>query len=178
MLAMRLMEDTILEDTIMEDPIAGKTAIVRISLDGGISHTAIPLITTLADAGARVVVVAGLGDPAGDINPAFSLRPFSQTLAEMIGRPVTFVNESLGSGAEAKLAEVPVGEIALMENLRFHSDERRRENVFAMRLSVLGDYFVDAGDPPLNQQGWQAALKQILPEPDFSAIPTKFTEEA
>lgn len=173
MLAARQMEET-----IMEDPIAGKTAIIRISLDGGISHTAIPLITTLADAGARVVVVAGLGNPAGDINPALTLRPFAETLAEMAGKPVTFVNESLGSGAEAKLAEVPFGEIALMENLRFHADERRREHVFAMRLSVLGDYFVDAGDPPNNRQGWQAALKQILPEPDFSAIPTPSRKEA
>lgn len=173
MLAARLMKDT-----TMDNPVAGRTAIIRISLDGGISHTAIPLIVTLSDAGARVVVVAGLGNPAGDINPAFSLRPFAQTLAEMTGKPVVFVNESLGSGAEAKLAEVPFGQIALMENLRFHSDERRREHVFAMRLSVLGDYFIDAGDPPLNQQGWQAALKQILPEPDFSAIATNSTEEA
>jgi 3-phosphoglycerate kinase len=114
MLAARVMEDP-----IMEDPIAGKTAIIRISLDGGISHTAIPLITTLADAGARVVVVAGLGDPAGDINPALSLRPFTPMLEEMTGKHVTFVNESVGTGAEAKLAGVPFGEIALMENLRF-----------------------------------------------------------
>jgi len=173
MLAARIMDDT-----VTEHPIAGKTAIIRISLDGGISHTAIPLIATLADAGARVVVVAGLGDPAGDINPALSLRRFTPVLEEMTGKAVIFVDESVGTGAEAKLAEVPFGAIALMENLRFHSDERRRENVFAMRLSVLGDYFVDAGDPPNNKQGWQAALKRILPEPDFSAIPTISREEA
>lgn len=173
MLAARIMEDP-----VMEDQIAGKTVLIRISLDGGISHTAIPLTTTLADAGARVVVVAGLGDPAGDINPALSLRSFTPMLEEMSGKQVTFVDESVGTGAEAKLAEVPYGAIALMENLRFHSDERRAETVFAMRLSVLGDYFVDAGDPPLNQQGWQAALKKILPEPDFSAIPTISREEA
>lgn len=173
MLAARTMKEP-----IIEHPIAGRTAIIRISLDGGISHTAIPLITRLADAGARVVVVAGLGDPAGDINPALSLRPFADTLAEMARKPVTFVNESLGTGAEAKLARVPFGAIALIENLRFHSDERRRETVFAMRLSVLGDYFVDAGDPPNNRKGWQAALKAILPEPDLSAIPTISKEEA
>ncbi|GAB4351678.1 MAG: hypothetical protein Kow0026_08830 [Oricola sp.] len=166
------------EDTDMDDTVAGRTAIVRISLDGGISHTAVPLITTLADAGARVVVVAGLGNPAGDINPALSLRPFAPMLEEMTGKPVTFIDESVGTGAEAKLAGVPYGEIALMENLRFHSDERRAETVFAMRLSVLGEYFVDAGDPPLNQHGWQAALKRILPEPDFSAIATITREEA
>lgn len=153
----------------MDDPIAGKTAIIRVSLDGGISHTAIPLINRLADAGARVVVVAGLGNPAGDINPTLSLRPLTAMLEEMTGKKVTFVAESVGSGAEAGLALVPFGEIALMENLRFHSDERRREKVFAMRLSVLGDYFIDAGDPPNNKQGWQAQLKKILPEPDFSA---------
>ena len=55
MLAARQMEET-----TMDNPITGKTAIIRISLDGGISHTAIPLIATLADAGARVVVVAEL----------------------------------------------------------------------------------------------------------------------
>ena len=60
----------------------------------------------------------------------------------------------------------------------FHSDERRRENVFAMRLSVLGDYFVDAGDPPVNREGWQAALKKILPEPELSASPQTIRKEA
>ena len=162
----------------MHDPIAGSTAIIRISLDGGISHTAIPLITRLADAGARVVVVAGLGDPAGDINPALSLQRFTPMLEELTGKPVIFVNESVGTGAEAKLADVPFGGIALMENLRFHSDERRREHVFAMRLSVLGDWFIDAGDPPSNRNGWQAALKTILQEPDLSAFPTIANEEA
>jgi 3-phosphoglycerate kinase len=47
---------------------------------------------------------------------------------------------------------VPFGAIALMENLRFHPDaQRRSRTVFAMRLSVLGDYFVVPADPPLNR---------------------------
>jgi 3-phosphoglycerate kinase len=160
------------------DQLSGKTAIIRISVDNGISHTAVPLITQLADGGARVVVVAGLGDPSGDINPAYSLRNHAAALQEMIGKPVTFVAESVGRGAEAGLSCVRFGEVALMENLRFHSDERRREKVFAMRLSVLGDYFVDAGNPPLSQDGWQAALKNILPEPELIARLELNREEA
>ncbi|MCI5073885.1 phosphoglycerate kinase [Oricola sp.] len=159
-------------------PLEGETAIIRISLDEGISHTAIPLIDRLADAGARVVVVAGLGNPAGDINPALSLEPFRPILETLTGKAVAFVKESVGIGAEAGLARVPYGEIALMENLRFHADERRREKVFAMRLSVLGDYFIDAGDPPLNPEGWQAALKTMLPEPDLGPSETITKEEA
>ena len=159
-------------------PLDRQTAIIRISLDQGIGHAAVPLIDQLAAAGARVVVVAGLGNPAGDINPAFSLGPFKATLEDMTGKPVTFIAESVGRGAEAGLAMVPFGEIALMENLRFHSDERRREKVFAMRLSVLGDFFIDAGEPPLNRDGWQAELKRILPEPDLPVSSTTIREEA
>lgn len=159
-------------------PLDGETAIIRISLDEGVSHTAVPLIVRLADAGARVVVVAGLGNPAGDINPAFSLEKFRPLLEDLTGKPVSFVKESVGIGAEAGLARVPHGEIALMENLRFHADERRREKVFAMRLSVLGDYFIDAGDPPINPEGWQAALKTMLPEPDLDPTATMTREEA
>lgn len=161
----------------MERPLSGKTVLVRVSLDRGIGHTAVPIIARVADAGARVVVLSGLGNPGGDINPALSLETYAAGLSELTGRPVTFVAESVGAGAEAGLARVGPGEIALMENLRFHADERRRGKMFAMRLSVLGDHFIDVGDPPAVKDGWQAELKRILPEPALPEPNELTTEE-
>ena len=154
------------------DP-SGHTVLVRISFgtahagdhSRNISHEAAGAIRALSQAGARVVVIGGLGDPGGDINQAFSLKPYASALEEATGCPVRFIGESVGSGAEAGVATLEDGDIALLENIRFHTDERRHAWVFAVRLSVLGDCFIDLGNPPSNPDGWQAALGAILPLP-------------
>ncbi len=158
--------------------LAARTVLVRASFDRGVSDRLARLLVDLADRGARVAVIAGLGNPAGDINPALSLSQFVGPLATETGRPITFINESVGTGAEARLAQVGHGMIALLENLRFHRDERRQGRIFAMRLSVLGDYYIDAGDPPANPDGWQEMLKTLLPEPLAHEYPTRSEQEA
>lgn len=145
--------------------LAGKTVLVRASFDDAVSARLATLLADLADRGARVAVIAGLGNPAGDINPALSLGQFVEPLAKATGKPVTFIGESVGTGAEGRLAQVDYGAIALLENLRFNPDERRQASIFAMRLSVLGDFYIDAGNPPANPNGWQETLKTLLPEP-------------
>ncbi len=149
-------------------PLAEKTVLVRANFCRGVTVRLAGVVRDLADRGARVAVVAGLGDPAGDINPALSLSRFAEPLARATGKSVTFISESVGTGAEAKLARVPFGEAALLENLRFHRDENRRTKVFAVRLSVLADFYVDAGETPPPENGWQGALRLLLPEPEFA----------
>jgi phosphoglycerate kinase len=145
--------------------MAGKTVLLRADLSNGVTHELGHMAASFAAAGARVAVIAGYGAPEGDINAALSLARFRGPLERISGRPVTFIPESVGPDAEAELNRVPFGEIALMENLRFHPDERRNTRTFAIRLSALGDYFAISGFVPPNPIGWLTALAAILPAP-------------
>lgn len=148
--------------------LSGKTVLVRASFTAGIDPALTVTIQRLAEAGARIAVIAGHGDPVGEFNPALSLRIFAEPLARAVGRPVHFIAESVGIGAEAGLAALAPGEVALMENLRFNSDARRAARSFAMRLSALADYFVVTGPLPQVPANWIAELQALLPEPPLS----------
>ena len=156
--------------------IAGRTVLVRASFENGISPRLATLAATLSRAGAKVAVIAGFGDPSNDINPALSIRRFAEPLAALVGLPVVFVAESVGGGAEAGLDGVGFGRVALLENLRFHSSRHRDARSFALKLSVLGDFFLDAGAPPLSSDGWQTHLKALLPAPEMSGLALSDTE--
>lgn len=162
--------------------VAGRVVLVRASFEDGVSPKLAGLAGALARAGAKVAVIAGFGDPSNDINPALSLRRFVEPLSAKSGMPVAFITESVGGGAEAGLDQAGFGGIALLENLRFHSSRHRDARSFALKLSVLGDFFIDAGAPPLSADGWQKHLGALLPAPDLSnlALPdteTEFKEE-
>lgn len=147
--------------------MTGKTVLVRADLSEGIEPSLALAANRLALAGARVVVIAGIGAPRGEFHPALSLKEFRRPLEQATGIAVTFIEDCVGAVAETGLAGVRFGEIALLENLRFHNDARRNSRVFAVRLSVLGDYFIVTGrlsEPPAN---WLTALQALLPAPDI-----------
>ena len=152
------------------DRVAGKTVLVRI--DPAAAAAAAAIIRALSSAGARVALVAGYGAPAGDFNPAYTLRGFVPALEAALERKVVFIPESVGSGAEAALARVPEGGVALLENVRFHPDERRRSRAFAMRLSALADFFTVPGGIPETASAWIRELAGLLPEPDLAGSAT------
>lgn len=157
-----------MDETAATGPLAGRTVLVRTSFSSGMDPDLIETVRRLADAGARIAVIAGRGDPVGEFNPALSLRAFAEPLARAVGRPVHFIAESVGIGAEAGLAAVAPGEIALMENLRFNSDARRAARSFALRLSALADYFVVTGPLPQVPANWIPDLQALLPEPPLT----------
>ncbi|CAG1016192.1 MAG: phosphoglycerate kinase [Rhizobiaceae bacterium] len=146
-------------------PLFGRTVLVRASFSSGMDPALTETVRRLTEAGARVAVIAGRGDPVGEFNPALSLRAFAEPLARAVGRPVHFIAESVGIGAEAGLAALAPGEVALMENLRFNSDARRAARSFALRLSALADYFVVTGPLPQVPANWIPNLQALLPEP-------------
>ena len=115
------------------DEIADLTRIDRIA----------PTLTELADKGARVVVISHFGRPKGQVVPAMSLAPLAQPLSAALGgRAVTFVADCIGPDAEAAVAALGDGDIALLENLRFHGGEEKNESGFADALAGLGDAYV------------------------------------
>lgn len=153
--------------------LADKTVLVRANLSDGVTPELGRMVAAYAARGARVAVIAGYGAPGGDANAALSLLQFRAPLEAACGLPVTFVRDSVGPEAEAALDRIACGEVALMENLRFHPDERRDTRGFAYRLSVLGDYFAISGAVPPSPMGWLTALATLLPAPYGAIEPAK-----
>lgn len=138
---------------------AGKRVIVRSDLnvpmdgdtitDPGRIEASAPTIASLAEAGARVIVIAHLGRPKGEPNPEFSLGPVAPALAEAIGRPVQFATDTVGEDAAARAGALADGEVLLLENLRFNPGETSKDGAergaFADQLAALGEAFVSDG---------------------------------
>jgi len=120
----------------------------RITDDGRIRASA-PTITALAEAGARVVVCAHLGRPKGAPEEKYSLAPVVGRMSEILGRPVAFATDTVGESAQAVVAALHDGDIALLENLRFNAGETSKDDTergaFAAALASLADAYVSDG---------------------------------
>lgn len=117
--------------------------------DDGRIKAALPTLTKLVDAGAKVVVLAHLGRPKGEIKPEFSLEPVAVRLGELIDAPVTLAGDTVGEKAQAAVEALGEGEIVLLENVRFDprensKDDAQREEL-AKLYAALGDVFVSDG---------------------------------
>jgi phosphoglycerate kinase len=123
-----------------------------------------PTIRELAERGGRVVIMSHFGRPNGKPNAAFSLRPLAAPLAEAIGRPVAFADDCIGAAAAQVVAALKNGDVALLENLRFHAGEEANDQGFAQALAALGDLYVDdAFSASHRAHASTAALAHLLP---------------
>ena len=117
--------------------------------DDGRIRAALPTLKTLADAGAKVVVLAHLGRPKGKVDPAFSLAPVAARLAELSGLEVTLASDTVGDSARQTVASLGEGEVALLENVRFDARETSKADAereeLAREYAKLGDAFVSDG---------------------------------
>jgi 3-phosphoglycerate kinase len=91
------------------------------------------------------VLASHLGRPKGNPNPALSLKPIATRLAELLGRPVPFVDDCIGDGAKREVERIRAegGGVMLLENLRFHPEEEKNDSAFAAELASLADLYVD-----------------------------------
>jgi len=123
-----------------------------------------PTIRELAERGARVVVMSHFGRPKAKPEAAYSLRPLVAPLAEAIGRPVAFAEDCIGPPAERAVAALKPGDVALLENLRFHAGEEENDPGFAKQLAGLGDLYVnDAFSAAHRAHASTEALAHLLP---------------
>ena len=152
----------------MSDPVSdiaslgdlrGKRVLVRSDLnvpldrttitDDGRIRASVPTITQLADAGARVVVVAHLGRPKGTPDPKYSLAPVAARLGELLGQDVAFATDTVGESATETVAGLQDGQVAVLENVRFNDGETSKDDSvrasFAAQLAQLADAFVSDG---------------------------------
>ena len=156
--------------------LRGKRVLVRsdlnVPLDGatitddGRVRASVPTIKRLADAGARVLVTAHLGRPDGVANPDYSLAPVAERLAELLGAPVLFANDTVGPEAHRIASALQDGQVAVLQNVRFNAEEtsqdegERRE--FAGKLADLADVFVSDGFGVVHRK--QASVYDIVRE--------------
>ncbi|GAA4744699.1 phosphoglycerate kinase [Nocardioides endophyticus] len=139
--------------------VAGKRVLVRsdlnVPLDGstitddGRIRASVPTIRELAAAGARVVVTAHLGRPKGAPEDRYSLRPVAARLGELLGQDVAFATDTVGESAQATVAGLADGQVAVLENVRFNPGETSKDEseraAFADQLAALADAFVSDG---------------------------------
>ncbi|NNU26193.1 phosphoglycerate kinase [Isoptericola sediminis] len=117
--------------------------------DDGRIRAALPTLKRLADAGARVVVMAHLGRPKGTPDPAFSLAPVAARLGELLGQDVALAGDLVGESARSTVEGLADGQVALLENVRFDARETSKVDAerqeLAGELAELGDAFVSDG---------------------------------
>lgn len=147
-------------DLVADERLRGQRVLVRSDLnvplderrnitDDGRLRASVPTIKELADAGAKVVVVAHLGRPKGTPEEKYSLRPVVARLSELLGKQVAFAEDTVGESARAVVEGLGEGDVALLENLRFNAGETSKDEAergaFADQLAALADYFVSDG---------------------------------
>ncbi len=147
-------------DLVNSGELRGKRVLVRSDLnvpldaerkitDDGRLRASVPTIKALTDAGARVVVVAHLGRPKGAPEEKYSLQPVVARFSELLGQQVAFATDTVGPSAQAVVAGLTDGQVALLENLRFNPGETSKDETergaFADQLAALADYYVSDG---------------------------------
>ena len=120
----------------------------RITDDGRIVAS-LPTIKYLVEKGAKVVVISHLGRPEGAPDSKYSLEPAALRLGELLGQPVFFASDTVGSEAKGAVKALDNGGVVVLENLRFNPGETSKDaaerEAFASKLAEFGDFFVSDG---------------------------------
>lgn len=151
-------------------PLAGQRVLIRVDFNvpqdkatGAITNNqrivaALPTIKHALAQGASVILMSHLGRPDGQKLAKFSLKPVAAELEQLLGRPVTFLDDCVGPAVEAACARLAPGAVVLLENLRFHIEEEGKVKLedgtskkadpaavaaFRASLTQLGDVFVN-----------------------------------
>jgi len=133
--------------------IAGKAVLVREDLnvpmhEGSVSddtrlRAAVPTLLELADKGAKVLILAHFGRPKGQKSPDLSLSLVTRGLSQALGRDVQFIPDCQGEAAAAGIAVMRGGDIAILENTRFHAGEEKNDPALCDAMAALGDLYVN-----------------------------------
>ena len=136
--------------------IKGKKALVRVDVNVPLDENnnvvddtriqaIIPTVKYLTERGAKVILMAHLGRPKGEVKPEFSLEPVASHMSKVLGQNVLFVKSLIGKGADKELEALKDGEVALLENIRFYKEEEAKDDdmTFAKELAKLGDFYVN-----------------------------------
>lgn len=160
--------------TVTALPLRGKTVLVRIDADVPIVHGRVDrnsleacakTLRYLMTHHARVIVIGHLSRP-DSIDGNFSLQPVAQALADMLEKPVHFVDVAVGPKAKMAVKKAPYGSVVVLENLRFYKGEEQNSPDFAQELKTAtgADYFIQ-DDRRAARHAWAStdAIAHIIP---------------
>jgi phosphoglycerate kinase len=139
--------------TVKDVDLKGQRVIMRVDFnvpmkDGAVSDdkrikASLPTIQYVLDQGASLVLMSHLGRPKGaGFEAEFSLKPASEALAKLLGKPVQMAPDCVGAEVEAMAAALKPGDVLLLENVRFHKEEEKNDPAFAAQLAKLGEVYV------------------------------------
>src|SRR6266850_7344456 len=103
----------------------------------------IPTLKLLIEKGGKLILAAHLGRPKGKREPSMSLRPVAVKLADLLGRPVAFVDDCIGEKVEKTVGIMQPGDLLLLENVRYYNEEEANDPVFAEKLARVADLYVN-----------------------------------
>jgi len=139
--------------TVKEIDFSGKKVLIRVDFnvpvrDGKVADDTriaahMPTIKYVLDHGAAgVILISHLGRPKGEVKPEFSLKVVCGELEKNLGKNVKFLNDCVGDEVKASASSLKGGEVMLLENLRFHREEKKNNEGFAKELASLANVFV------------------------------------
>ncbi|MFQ6102219.1 MAG: phosphoglycerate kinase [Anaerolineae bacterium] len=139
--------------TIRDVDVHGKRVLVRVDFnvplkEGAVAddtriRAALPTIHYLLEHGAALILCSHLGRPKGKVVPGLMMDPVATRLAELLGRPVRKLDDCVGPEVEATAQAMQPGDIVLLENTRFHPEERANDPAFAQQLASLANIYVN-----------------------------------
>lgn len=103
----------------------------------------LPTLDLLINKGAKIILAAHLGRPKGQREASMSLRPVAAKLADMVHRPVAFVDDCIGDKVEQTVNALKEGDILLLENVRYYNEEEANDAAFAEKLAKVADVYVN-----------------------------------
>ena len=160
--------------TIRDIDPKGKRVFVRVDFnvplkDGAIMddtriRASLPTLQDLLARGGSLVIASHLGRPKGKRVAEMSLAPVAKRLSGLLGRPVQMLDDCVGAEVKAAAEKMKPGEVALLENLRYHPEEEKGEEGFARQLAELADIYVnDAFGAAHRAHASTAVMAKFLP---------------
>lgn len=138
---------------VQDMAVARKRVLVRADFNVPLDHgeitddtrirATLPTIELLRERGARIILMSHLGRPKGQVREELRLAPVAKALADLLGAPVNYVRDIVGFDVDEELAGLSLGDVALIENVRFDPREEKNDPDFAKELAALGDCFVN-----------------------------------
>ncbi len=123
-------------------PMAESDGAMVINDDTRIRAT-LPTLKTMIEKGAKIILCAHLGRPKGERVESMSLRPVAEKLSELINQPVAFCDQCVGDKVTDAVSQLKEGNILLLENVRYHSEEEANDTAFAEQLAANMDIYVN-----------------------------------
>lgn len=154
--------------------LSNKTVLVRVDFncplaDGEVAddnriQAALPTIKFLLEKNVKLVLMSHLGRPKGERKPELSLAPVAKKLGSILGKDVKMAPDCVGPNVKSMVDSLNNGDILVLENLRFHSQEKKNDESFAKQLAELADVYVnDAFGAAHRAHASTHAVAKILP---------------